>query len=222
MSSIFNVEGPVFSTLDRIADLFWLNILYILCCVLGLGITVGASTTALYYVTLKMVKNEEGPITKSFFRAFKSNFKQATAIWLIAVVVGGILFSDYAVMSGAWGDISAMPDMMRKVLVVVLFVVGLFYLLTLCYVFPLLARFENTIGNTIKNALLISIRHLPYSALLLLITAAPAILFYFLPGTIILFFIIGFSLIAFVSSYIYVKIFAYYTPKEEKEDPESI
>ncbi len=216
MSRIFDPEGPLFSGLERVADLFWLNILFVICCIPV--ITIGTSATSLYYVTMKMVKNEEGPITKSFFKAFKTNFKQSTVIWLIAMVIGAILYTDYAIMSGMWADISAMPDLMRKIMVLILLVAGVFYLLTLVYVFPLLARFDNTVKNTIKNALLIGIRHLPFSFLLFLIFAAPILLLYFMPGTIILFLIILFSLPAYISSYIFVKIFAYYTPEEEEKE----
>ena len=73
MSRIFDVEGPLFSGLSRLADLFWLNVLFIVCSIPIF--TIGASATALYYVTLKMVKNEECYITKSFFRSFKQNFR---------------------------------------------------------------------------------------------------------------------------------------------------
>ena len=219
MSGFFNVDGPLFSGLDRLADLFWLNILFLVCCLPVF--TIGASTTALYYVTLKMVKNEESHITKSFFRAFKDNFRQATAIWLIAMLVGGILVCDYLIMNGFWIDISTLPEIFRKVMLIALLAAGVFYVFTLRYVFPILARFENSVINTIKNALLISIRHLPFSALLMLISAAAVAIFYFIPTFRVAYLIITFSLVAFVSSYIFVKIFANYMPKEEEKDPDA-
>ncbi|MBO4902802.1 MAG: YesL family protein [Lachnospiraceae bacterium] len=214
MSRIFSVEGPLFSGLDRLADLFWLNILFLICSIPVF--TIGASTTALYYVTLKMVKNEEGGITKSFFRAFKANFKQGTAIWLIAMFVGIVLASDYMIMSGAWIDVSTLPDFIRKGMLIVLLVVAVFYAFTMRYVFPLLARFDNSVKNTIKNAFLISIRHLPYTILLLGIVGAAFALVYFVSRLTILFFIIMCSLVAFVSSFIFVRIFANYMPEEEE------
>ncbi len=215
MSSIFNVDGPLFSGLGKIADLFFLNILFLICCIPLF--TIGTSISALYYVTLKMVKNEEGHISQSFFKAFKMNFKQGTAIWLIAVAVGGILLADYAIMSGYVMDLGALPDLVRKVLLVLLLVVGICYLFTVRYVFPLLARFENSVKNTIINAFLISVRHLPYTVLLLLIVAAGIALLYFFPRLLILLFILFFSSIAYFSSYLFVKIFAYYMPEEEED-----
>lgn len=219
MSSFFNVDGPLFSGLDKVADLFWLNVLFLICCIPI--VTIGASSTALYYVTLKMVKNEESGITKSFFRAFRTNFKQSTIIWLFAMVVGFILGFDYLFMTGYWADISTLPGFVRKGMLIILLVAALWYLFTLRYVFPLLARFDNTIRNTIKNSFLISIRHLPYTILLFGIVAAAFAVLYFFPKMLILCFIILFSLVAYLSSYIFVKIFAYYMPKEEEKDPDA-
>ncbi|MBQ7582216.1 MAG: DUF624 domain-containing protein [Lachnospiraceae bacterium] len=219
MGSFFSVDGPLFSALDRLADLFWINILFVIC---SLPIvTIGASTTALYYVTLKMVKNEESHITKSFFRAFKENFKQSTVIWLLALVFGAILIVDYLIMAGQIYDISMFPDILRKVMLIFLMIFGMIYALTLRYVFPLLAKFDNTIKNTIKNAFLISIRHLPFSVLLLVIVGALIAIYYIFPGSIVLYILIVFSLAAYVSSRIFIKIFAHYMPEEEEKDPDA-
>ena len=219
MGSFFSVDGPLFSGLDRVADLFWLNILFLICCIPVF--TIGASTCALYYVTLKMVKNEESHITRSFFRAFKENFRQSTLIWLLVMLVGGLLFADYLIMNGTIADISMVPDIVRKIMLVILLVAAFVTALTARYVFPLLAKFDNTIKNTIKNALLISIRHLPLSALLLLISGVQVAVFYFVPTLRVAYLIIMFSLAAFVSSFIFMKIFAYYLPKEEEKDPDA-
>lgn len=81
MDKIFNLDSPVMQALNKVADLIWLNILTMVCCIPI--ITVGAALTAQHYVVLKMVRNREGYITRSFFKSFKANFKQATCIWLI-------------------------------------------------------------------------------------------------------------------------------------------
>ena len=72
MGKIFNLDSPFVQFMSRVADLMWLNILFLLCCIPIF--TVGASTTAMYYVTLKMVRNEDSYITKSFIKSFKQNF----------------------------------------------------------------------------------------------------------------------------------------------------
>ena len=72
-------DNPVISGMSRIFDMMCLNVLWLVC---SLPIfTIGASTTAMYTVMLKVVKNEEGYIVKGFFKAFKENFKKSTIIW---------------------------------------------------------------------------------------------------------------------------------------------
>ena len=92
MTDLFNVDGPVLQFVNKIVYSVYLNILWFLCCIPV--ITVGASTTALFYVTLKISKNEEGNITKAFFRSFRQNFRQGTLIWLILLAAGIILGVD--------------------------------------------------------------------------------------------------------------------------------
>ena len=80
------MDNKFFVFMGRVADLMILNILCIICCIPI--ITIGASVTAMYYVTLKMTRNEESYIVRSFFKSFKENFKQATVIWLVALADG--------------------------------------------------------------------------------------------------------------------------------------
>lgn len=213
MGNFFNMDNKLFQFLGRAADIMILNVVFVICCLPV--VTIGASWTALYYVTLKMVKNEESYIVRSFLKSFKDNFKQSTVIWLILLSLGVILGLDIWIMLGvsaAWG----------KILLYVFFAILILYLFTLSYVFPLLARFDNTNKNTVKNAFLMSIRHLPWTVLLFLLTYLPLILFLFLTGiffiTLPLWLIAGFGLLAFISSYIFVRIFKNYMPSEESEE----
>lgn len=92
MNSLLNPDNPVMQFITKIVNTVYLNILWFIC---SLPVfTIGASTTALYYVTLKMVKNEEGNITKAFFHSFRENFKQGTLIWMILLGLGIILGID--------------------------------------------------------------------------------------------------------------------------------
>lgn len=148
-----NPEGPVMLFLTKIAYSAYLNILWFICCLPIF--TVGASTTALYYVTLKIVKNEEGSITKSFFRAFKDNFKQGTIIWLIllgggiVLTLDGYIFYHMRFENAFWAIGTA---------AFIVFLVA--YAIILMYIFPLLARFENTIKMMFINSIMIGMRFL--------------------------------------------------------------
>ena len=89
MHNFFNPDNAVMQFITKVVYSVYLNILWFICCIPI--VTAGASTTALFYVTLKMVRNEEGNITKAFFSSFKSNFKQSTIIWLILLALGIML-----------------------------------------------------------------------------------------------------------------------------------
>ena len=98
MNNLLNLDGPVMRLINKIVYSVYLNILWFICCIPI--VTIGASTTALFYVTLKIAKNEEGNLTKAFFHSFKENLKQGTVIWLILLCLGIILGIDgYAPVS---------------------------------------------------------------------------------------------------------------------------
>ena len=69
MDRLFNMDNKFFVFMGRVADLIILNLLCILCCLPI--VTAGASVTAMFYVTLKMARNEESYIVRSFFKSFK-------------------------------------------------------------------------------------------------------------------------------------------------------
>lgn len=212
MKKAFDFEGPVFIFLSKVADLIWLNCLFLICSIPLF--TIGASITAMYYVTLKMVKDEEGYVTKSFFKSFKDNFKQATAIWLIVLLVGTILFMDFKIVTNS-GFAGVVPNaIIGRVVGIATILVSVFFVFVCIYVFPILAKFDNSIKNTIKNAFLMSIRHLPFSVLLIMIHIAPVILMYASPKFYIIVFIM-FSLVAICSSKLLSRIFDMYIPVEE-------
>ena len=89
----------------------------------------------------------------------------------------------------------------------------------LLYVYPLLAKFYNSVKNTFKNAILMAIRHLPYTILMLLICACP-ILILFIPSfqiqmsLIMLVILFGPAVIAYGNSHFFVRIFDKYIPEE--------
>lgn len=92
MNRLFNPEGPVLQFVNKIVYSVFLNILWFICCIPI--VTAGASTTALFYTTLKIAEGDDAEIARKFFRAFKSNFKQSTIVWLILLAVGILLAAD--------------------------------------------------------------------------------------------------------------------------------
>lgn len=162
MGNLFNLDGPVLQFINKLVYSVYLNILWFICCIPI--VTVGASTTALFYVSLKVAKNEEGNLTKAFFHSFRENFKQGTIIWLILLGVGIVLGIDGYVLYHM-----RFENAFWTLCTAIFFVAAAAYGVVLMYIFPLLARFDNTVGAMFKNALFIGIRFLFCTALMAVI-----------------------------------------------------
>ena len=162
MNHLFNLDGPVLQFINKIVYSVYLNILWFICCIPV--ITIGASTTALFYVTLKISKNEEGSITKAFFHSLKENLRQGNVIWLFLLAFGIILGIDGYVLYHM-----RFENVFWTLCTAVFCVAAAAYAIILMYIFPLLARFDNTIGAMFKNALFIGVRFLFCTALMAVI-----------------------------------------------------
>ena len=162
---MFSIDNPVWKYLGRIFDAVWLTILWTLCSLPI--ITIGASTTALFYVASKIVKDEEGTVTKQFFASFRTNFKQATLIWLILAVVGTVLGVNlwfYSQVNNSFG----------RTFLIVLLVFTYVFLMVFHYIFAVLARFENSVKNLLILAFLMSMKNFGWTLLMITITACIA------------------------------------------------
>lgn len=209
MSKLFRMDSPLMRFLTKIADLMVLNILF---CITSIPlITIGASWTALYSVTLKMVRDEEGSVSRSYFRSFRQNFRQATLLWLGVLVVLTLLVLDIRVLNSMAGGTA--PGLLR----VGVEILALLGIMVLQYLFPSLARFEASLADTLKNACMMALAHLPKTALMTA-AAVGAVWITLINNTTIavglmVWPLIGFSLMAFGNSGILRKIFDNYVPK---------
>ncbi len=209
MSKLFRMDSPLMRFLTKIADLMVLNILF---CVTSIPlITIGASLTALYSVTLKMVRDEEGSVSRSYFRSFRQNFRQATLLWLGVLVVLALLVLDIRVLNGMAEGTA--PGLLR----VGVEILALLGIMVLQYLLPSLARFEASLADTLKNACMMALAHLPKTALMTA-AAVGAVWITLINNTTIaiglmVWPLIGFSLMAFGNSGILRKIFDNYVPK---------
>ena len=163
MGRFFNMDTPVMRFLSRVGELMILSALWLVCCC-GI-VTVGAATAALHRCVFNLRADKPGgPVT--FFRAFRDNFIKATVLWLLVLVAAAALFGLYLLTLLIENDIAAMAVMV--VLCLVFFVTLIFTV----WAFPLAAYFHNTLGGTMKNALLLGLGQLkssiPACALVLL------------------------------------------------------
>lgn len=206
MKGLFNYDGPVMSAMSRIADLIILNILTVLCCIPI--ITAGAALTALHYMTIKMVRKEDCYIVRGYFKSFKQNFRQATIIWLILLVAMFIIWGDFFILNSG---IISLP----KAFSVIIMAVGFLFMMMVIYTFPVLARFDNTIRNTLKNAFFMSILNLPRTLLVIVIYVLPFVILLTAPILMPIIFLGGLSIPVYLASYMFVKIFKKFEPQEE-------
>lgn len=199
MGKLFDLDSPLMQGLTKMADLMILNLLTILCCIPI--VTIGASLTAAHYVALKMHRNEEGYISKEFFKSFRQNLKQSTAIWLLVMLAIAILAGDYFILTGS------NADQVQYWMQIAITVVAILAAFTITWVFPLQAKFENTVGRTMKNAMVLSILQLPKTILMLVLYAIPVVLFVFSMRSLPIVLLFGFSVPIYVSAMLYNKPF---------------
>ena len=193
----FNYDSPFWSFMSRVADLVILNLLWLLFCIPVF--TIGASTAAMYRVTLNMVRGEGGGVVRSFWASFKLNFKQGVLLFLILliptllVIVEVEIYLSGVVAQSIWmGVVFCFPALLVSL-------IG-------AYIYPLLAQFDNSIKNMLKNACLLAIGNLPYSVVMAALIFATS----FFLRTCIFWLLIGGALIAMLNSYLLRKIFKKY------------
>lgn len=192
---LFSLDSPVMKALSFIGDLIILNVLFLVCCIPL--VTIGASATALYTISMRMAEKDDRGILKPFFRAFKENFKKATVIWLTFLLIGAVLALGITMI---YLNQSAFSNLIKVLYGVVILV----YLVGLSWVFPLQAKFENDIKSTIKNAFVIGVSHLTKSIVLIVLMLIPVLLAMFFPKVFVfsgfIWLTLGFSGIAVLQS----------------------
>jgi uncharacterized membrane protein YesL len=212
LSGFFNYDNPVWRFIGKFGDLILLNILWL---VFSIPIfTIGASTTAVYYVTLKLARDDDGYTIRSFFKSFKENFKQATAIWLVLLAIGAILGVDlyfFARLFTGSGTI-------KTVMLTVFLAMAIVYAAVFMYIFPLQSRFFNSVKKTFFNAFFMSLRHLFRTIGMIVINVALIVMgfVYVVPPVLMIFMLFGFPILAFINSYILSPVFEKYMPKTEE------
>lgn len=205
----------MFRITERLTNLVVLNLLYLVFCIPI--VTIGPATAALHYVTLKYAANEEDRVWAPFIHSFRQNLKQGILVGLIATAVGVFLAFD---LYWIYQMVNA-GQAFDKVVLVLVSLACIVYLMMTAYIYPLLARYDNSIKQMFRTAIILAIRHLPATLCMAVISAAPIILLMYTPTTFMVsltfYFFIGFAAIAFLHDKLIHRIFLQYTPKEPEE-----
>lgn len=206
IEKLFDQNGWLFRFLCRTLDLVCLNFLFMLTCVPV--VTIGASICAMYSVLLRAVKNEESYIFRSYLHAFRKNLRRGILLGILCFAVTGTLLVNIFYMAGKMGNYGSIWVFLCGICLVL-------FSLPAHYLFPLQARYENTLVELFRNAFFISIKYLFFTVRLIGIRILPAMV----TVCVILFAVekvvwicttmtlIGFSGIMFLSAFVYRRIF---------------
>lgn len=168
---MFSPDSKFMEIFGRITDLVLLNLLFMITCLPIF--TIGAATTALYTMCFRLMREEYSGIIKTYFKAFRDNFRQATLLWMLLVlIIGPGLYYFYVLFS---------LDSLLRYLGFLFAILGLLSAMTASYVFPWISQFENNTAQALRNALILSVSRLPRSAAILVINLMPAIIWFVNP-----------------------------------------
>lgn len=168
---MFSPDSKFMEIISRITDLILLNLLFL---ITALPVfTIGAASTALYTMCFRLMREEYSGIVKPYFRAFKDNFKQGTILWLVLVIAVSPALYYFIMIFRA--------DGLLRYSAFVFVIIAALGLMAASYVFPWISQFENTTAQCLKNALILSISHLPRSLLILAINLMPLIVWFINP-----------------------------------------
>lgn len=210
MNRLFNLDNPFMQFLFRVSDLIILNLIFMLSCIPI--VTIGASISALHSVCLKIVRGQESYMWQGFWKAFRQNFKQGTVLWIISIVIFFVIHMDFTILNAGdhplFGYVKVALGSVTAVL-----------LSMFIYVFPIISHFKCTIRQAIKNSLFMTIGHLPFSILLVvmygLIFFLATLNVKMLALVIAVATICGFSVVTLTACIIFDRIFKKYEPEQE-------
>ncbi len=241
MDKLFNLDNPVMQALGRIADVMIVNLLTLISFVplvlviVGIGslgqapgllvmaalfvaaLPVGPALTAMYYISLKMVRNEDSYIVRSYFKSYRDNFGQSVAIWAIFLVF--FVFAFYDIYMLLHDKNSLFPTWMNYLILVVLFLLWCIFL----WVFPVESRFVNTVGGTIRNAMVMTVAAFPRTLGMVGLSLIPLLLLYFAGDKLMpLLIMFGLAGPAYGQAKLFSPFFQRFEPKEEAADPDAM
>lgn len=211
MKSIFSIDNPVFRAISRVGDMALLSLLWF---AVSLPVfTIGASTTALYDCTIKIIRGRDSGIFKDYFRSFKNNFKQATGMFLIMAAIGALLVADMYYWAHTEGTFAFVMNALSLG-------AALIFCAALLFLFPVQAVFENKVKDTMRTAFLMSVKHWYVSLMLLAVIFGISYVCSRIPVVAYVFLVIGTGTFAMIFSVQFITIFRKYNPELNPDELE--
>ena len=210
MGHLFKLDSPLMRFLSNATDLVALNLIWLICCVPV--ITIGPSTAAMHCVARDIAKGEWPPVLKTFFREFRSNFKQSLLVFLI-LLIPVCMAAAYLLMFAS-GGLDHIP-VLKYLCVLAVVIIAL----VCSYVYPLLAHFDNTVGNTLKNAFLLPLANPFLAVVVTALNLLPILVLLINPELfsrcVIFWMLVGCALTAVINAKMLGPFFARMTPTEQ-------
>ena len=161
-------DSPFFQFMEKVADFFIVNILTVI--LLLPIVTGGAALTAAHKIMQNYVTKNDQPVFKTYFRTFASEFKHSTIVWLLSLVLIAILALNVTlVFFNFSGNLAFLLYILLGIATVV-------FLGTAAYAIPMIARYENSLKQHLRNALLLAVGNLPKTVIMLALYAIPVLL----------------------------------------------
>lgn len=180
MREFFHYDGGYTQIISKIFDALVLGLLWLLLCLPV--ITAGAATTALYYALIKSLRNNRGYAVREFWHGFRTNWRQATVIWIVMAALFIACIGNLRILSLDLVTANEATAFLLVLYIAVLIVVVAFAL----YVFPSISRFEGTVLWFVRLALFMTVRYLGTTLICLLVLLMAGILIWRLPILILL------------------------------------
>ncbi|EOS26458.1 hypothetical protein C806_01194 [Lachnospiraceae bacterium 3-1] len=203
---LFNLDSGLMRSLSKFTDCICLSLIFFVSCIPI--ITIGTASTALYYTVHKVLRHDRGYLFRDYVTSFRDNFKHTTPVWLVVAPMGvGLwldlyMFNYYSETASYFSALSAL-----------IFLGIVIWTAWISYLFPYMARFDNTRRQSMKNAILMVIAHLPMTALMIIIAVVGIITLSIAPFLIFLFP----AVYTWIQSYILERIFRKYMSEEDRE-----
>ena len=173
MRKLFDLENPVFQLIARLLDLTVLGLVCMVCCLPV--VTIGPAVTALFRSVYDLTLERGSGIFPLYFRAFRDNFRQSVAAWLLALLGFASLFCDWFLLKLYFEGTA------YTVLAWIVLALALLLESVLCYLFPLISRYDNTLQEHVRNAGILAVRYFPKTLLMVLIQMLPLLMATYMP-----------------------------------------
>ena len=199
MNKIFNIDGKLYKYGSLLWDIIVLTLLWTITSLPV--ITVGAATTAVYYVTTRQLSNREGYVSRDFFRSFKENFLQATGVTIFFIVVYGVIIFNIITLEG------------DSVFFPIQFVLLAVATSILIFVFPVLSRMRLSFRGLLGTSFSLAIRHFPTTLTCFVLLIAIALLVMWMP----ILFVICVGCYCWLTSLMFMRVFRKYIPEMDTD-----